>query len=357
MLAPCAPFTFLACFHIVKEDSSCRHIHGIIVDFKAHDNDPSTTQPGHFLHMSCLQNVLLFFCQFQLPLEVIEGGDIVHCHFILEDDGEVLRVIGELEGIERLVGMRFVSFDLDLLLECPHDEIFATASVASIGSDDHPLIGRELSICSIQLRQQPLILQRATVIDVSALGSAYCEIVAQGRKYEFVDGVVNGEEFRGQCVFGALIEVVEPIEIGHVGFADDKLTAVLFIEVVVDLLRSGGEAGRLEGAVQDVLLLLLNEPPDFVDGEALQSVVFVELEVVELGEGSLRLRIRTVCDVQGLIAYSILAANLNAHKSLLLANLLRIEQLGLEEREELLFVIRLEHRNAVDWIETEVLMN
>lgn len=124
---------------------------------------------------------------------------------------------------------------------------------------------------------------------MSAFRRAHSKVASKRREDHFVDGEVNSKILGGEGVLGALVEVIEPIEIEHIGLADYELVAELFIQVVIDLMFGERELGRLERAVEKVLLLLLDEAANLVDRVTLESVVFVELEVVELGKGSLGL--------------------------------------------------------------------
>jgi hypothetical protein len=93
VLAPGPPFSLLLGLHIVEENAGDCHIDRIVVQFIAHNDDPSAPQPSHLLNMSCFQDILLFLSKSQLPLEVFQTRNAVDGHFVLLDDRQTLRVL------------------------------------------------------------------------------------------------------------------------------------------------------------------------------------------------------------------------------------------------------------------------
>jgi hypothetical protein len=81
---------------------------------------------------------------------------------------------------------------------------------------------------------------------------------------------------------------------------------------VLDLLLGGAIGGSRKGSFQCVLLLFLDKPADIIDGKALQGVVLVELEVVQFVESCTCLSSSPVGHVEGLIADSVLATDLDS---------------------------------------------
>lgn len=142
--------------------------------------------------------------------------------------------------------------------------------------------------------------------------------------------------------------MVKPVEVKHISLSDHELISALIIEIVGKAFSRGGKFGRSKRQVLHILLFLFKEAAHFVDGEALQSVVFVELEVVELREGSLCLSSSAIGQVKSLIAQSILTSHIDLQQSVLLSNLLSLQQFGLEEGEELLLLFWFEKRDAAD---------
>lgn len=77
-------------------------------------------------------------------------------------------------------------------------------------------------------------------------------------------------------------------------------------------------------------------------------MVLVELEVVELREGSLGLHSGTIGKVKSLIAQSVLTSHIDLQQSILLSDLLGLKQFSLEEGEELFLLFWFELRDAAD---------
>lgn len=77
-------------------------------------------------------------------------------------------------------------------------------------------------------------------------------------------------------------------------------------------------------------------------------MVLIELEVVELGEGSLGLCSGAIGQVKSLIALSIFTSHIDLQQSVLLSDLLSLKQLGLEEGEELFLLFWFELRDTAD---------
>ena len=59
------------------------------------------------------------------------------------------------------------------------------------------------------------------------------EVGAEGGEDCLVDVVVEGEELYVEGGGGALVEVVEPVDVDVVGLADEELVAELLVEVVL----------------------------------------------------------------------------------------------------------------------------
>lgn len=68
-------------------------------------------------------------------------------------------------------------------------------------------------------------------------------------------------------------------------------------------------------------------------------MIFVELEIVELREGSLCLSSSAIGQVKSLIAQSVFTSHIDLKQSVLLSDLLGLQQFGLEESEELFVLL------------------
>lgn len=77
-------------------------------------------------------------------------------------------------------------------------------------------------------------------------------------------------------------------------------------------------------------------------------MIFIKLEIVQFIESSTCLSVGPIGQVESLIANPVLATNLNAQQSLLLTDLLCLQQLGLEKSKKLIFVVWLEDWDAID---------
>lgn len=122
MLTPGSPLTFLATFHIVKENFGGRGTHRVIVRFVAHHDDlVFEFEPGYFLNVKGFDDMLFFLWGTDLLQELFDSAQFVEGHIILHCDGEVLRIFGKFKSVQVLVRVRFISLDLDFLVYGPQN--------------------------------------------------------------------------------------------------------------------------------------------------------------------------------------------------------------------------------------------
>lgn len=72
MLAPGPPLAFQSSLNVIKEYSSRRYADWVVIDLVAHNNDPSSKQPGQLLYMWSLQDVLLLLCCSYFPFQLFD---------------------------------------------------------------------------------------------------------------------------------------------------------------------------------------------------------------------------------------------------------------------------------------------
>ena len=109
--------------------------------------------------------------------------------------------------------------------------------------------------------------------------------------------------------------------------------------------------------VELFFFLLFDDLAEVVDADALEGVVLIELEVVELVERRPGLVLGLVGDVEGLVADAVLLAHLHRDEAIFLPYFPFFEDLLLEEVDELVLVLCFEEGNADDWVRGCVLMN
>ncbi len=87
MFSPGSPFSLKAGVYIVEENASSSCAHWIIVWFVAHHKKfVSALEPSNFLYEGGFDDMLIFFCGFDLLDQFLYTGEFVDCDIVLHDD-------------------------------------------------------------------------------------------------------------------------------------------------------------------------------------------------------------------------------------------------------------------------------
>ena len=81
--------------------------------------------------------------------------------------------------------------------------------------------------------------------------------------------------------------MVQPVEINHICLPYQELASQLLINVVLKFLMALSENWGLKWFVLNIFLFFFQKCSNIVDGVTLQSMILIELEIIEFIECSL----------------------------------------------------------------------
>lgn len=141
------------------------------------------------------------------------------------------------------------------------------------------------------------------------------------------------------CALGILVNVVEPPHHDIISLSDNELVHSLMFNVEsIELFKSWK-------FWLCVLWIEFHDFMDLLDCEAFQSMILVKFKIVKLFESSLCFGWKFVDNIQCLVTYFILHANIDWNESVFLTDFFLIHK-ALENFEELVFRISLQDWNT-----------